>query len=96
MPPNDEKWSVWLSKFEKTYERFMSQPAPKDIKPEEVIQLATQLGFQVKAGGKHPIKIVDPTTNKAFVVPVEGGIVHWVYVLRLQKMFKIKREEVQS
>lgn len=85
-----------MGKFEKAYQRFMARPAPKDIKPDEVIYLAEKLGFNVEPGGKHPIKITNPTTGAGYPVAVKKGVVSWVYVERLQKWFKEKEEESQS
>lgn len=82
-----------MGKFEKAYEHFMSKPAPRDIKLEDVRYLAERLGFKVEPGGKHPLKISDPQTGEVFPVPEKNGYVKWVYVARLQEWFAAKKEE---
>jgi hypothetical protein len=85
-----------LGKFENAYKRFMAKPYPKDIQLAEVEYLARALGFIIKSGGKHPIKIVNPVTDEGYVVPVRRGqLVYWVYVKELQKIFREKMEEGQ-
>ena len=82
-----------MGKFENAYARFMANPVPKDIKPEEVIYMAKRLGFPVTSGGKHPIKIINPRTKEVMPIPVKKGIVQFPYIHQLQKWFKQKEEE---
>ncbi len=79
---------IVLSTLEKLKTKFYRVPVPNDITYDEMIRLARSYGCAIKAGGKHPIKIIDIDSGTVIPIPVHGKFVQEVYICQLKEMFR--------